>query len=293
MAQKQLDRPDVGPIGEQVRREGVAKRVHAGVLHDIGHYQCIFEGPLHSALGGMPAKPSGGFRASALGPGREDELPRQAAGGTGILTMQGPRKRRMPSALGQVVLVERGHSQQMLLQRGPQPDRQQACSIFAALATADVDGSGVKVQVFHPQGHCLGDPQSGPIKQLGHEARGPREVGQHVPDFTHRQDRGQSSLALDTPEPFELANVDLQDVSVQKEDRVERLRLRGRGYLLVARQVVDEGSDAVGADRNGVLLGMEVDVAPDPVAVGLFRSPAEVPTPADLGDAIHEALGLG
>ena len=111
MAQKQLDRPDVGPIGEQVRREGVAKRVHAGMLYDIGHDQCSFEGPLHSALGGMPAKPAGGFRASALGPGREDELPRQAAGGAGVLTIQSTRKRRMPSAPGQVVLVERCHSQ--------------------------------------------------------------------------------------------------------------------------------------------------------------------------------------
>ena len=181
----------------------------------------------------------------------------------------------------------------MLLQRGPQPDRQKAGAIFAALATTDVDGSGLQVQVFHPQGHRLGDPQSGPVKQLGHQPRRPRQLGQHVPDFTHRQDRGQASLALDPPEPLELANVDVQDVSVQEEDGVERLRLRGRGYLLVARQVVDEGGDAVGADRNGVLLGMEVDVAPDPVAVGLFRSPAEVPTPANLGDAIHEARGLG
>lgn len=87
MAKKQLDRPDVGPIGEQVRREGVAKRVHTGVLHDLGRDQCSFEGPLHSALGGMPAKPAGSLRASALGPGREDELPRQAAGGAGVLTM--------------------------------------------------------------------------------------------------------------------------------------------------------------------------------------------------------------
>lgn len=84
---------------------------------------------------------------------------------------------------------------------------------------------------------------------------------------------------LDPAESLEAADVYLKYILVEKQERVERLRLGRCGDVLSAREMIGKWCDAVDANICRALLGMEVDIAPNPVAVGFLRAPAEVARP--------------
>lgn len=77
-----------------------------------------------------------------------------------------------------------------------------------------------------------------------------------------------------------MAHVQLENLAIEKEQGVERLRLRRGGNATAFGEVIDESDDADGADVPGVALFVEEDVAPDPEPISLLGPGAQVPAAA-------------
>ena len=58
MPEQELDSPDVGAGGQQMRRKTVAQAMDARVLPNLCPLDCLLEGPLNRRIRGMPAHPA-------------------------------------------------------------------------------------------------------------------------------------------------------------------------------------------------------------------------------------------
>jgi hypothetical protein len=102
------------------------------------------------------------------------------------------------------------------------------------------------------------------------------ELVEERPDLLPREDDGQVRRPLGAHELAELADLAVEDVPVEKEERGERLRLRRGADLLVHGQVGDEGVDLRLGHLGGVTQPVEADVPPRPHAVGPLSAAAVV-----------------
>lgn len=276
-----------------MRGEGMAQGVDRRMLVNLGLKQGTFELLLQGGLGGVPAQYPSSAGAPPSRPRREHELPTEQAAGIGIFAIEPARQWGMAGPLRQIVLVKPGDSNYLLLQGVSQPSGQDGCAILSAFACANVDGVGAKVEVFNAQRQAFGDAHAGAVEQFRKQTGGAIQASQHVPNFVHGQYYWEPRQPLDASQAAELANLQLQHVAIQKEDRIERLGL-GRSRNVTPRgQVIDEGGDSFRADIPRMPLLVKENVVPDPVPIGFFGTPAEMASSADQRNLIHQARGWG
>jgi hypothetical protein len=128
----------------------------------------------------------------------------------------------------------------------------------------------------------------GSVQQFGHEARGPVHMTQGFTNFIDRQYDGQSTPRLDSSKAAQMPDLDLEHIVIQKQERVQRLRLRRSRYFAIGGQVIDESNDTRGADIAWMALVVKQDVAAGPESVRFFRAPAQMPPSAQHGKLVHE-----
>lgn len=225
VAEEELDRADVGSLRQQMGRKCVSQRMYARMLAHARLIERQFESALHRRVRGMPSKHPTGLRAWPNDLGREYELPSEAARGVGVLPVQCTGQRHKTLATCRVMLVQGDHSQQMLLKRCDQSLRQHCCAVFSALAASNADCVGTKVDVLDAQRHAFGDPQPGAVEHLSRQSRRALHRCQDVAHLLDRQHDRYSPGTLDPLQTMEGADVLVQNVAVQEQQGIERLRL--------------------------------------------------------------------
>ena len=187
----------------------------------------------------------------------------------------------------QVMFVLFRHSEQLLLDRGMQPLRQQRRAILATFPGTDVQHPTRKIDVLDPQRLAFVDAQARAINQLRHQSDHTRHLLQDSLHFIAREDHRHPVVPLHPLESGHLAQRLVQHVIVEKDQGVERLGLRRRGKVAFTRQMVQEGLNLSLADSVRVALPMEIDELLDPGTVAILSAGAEVPTAADYGNLIE------
>lgn len=191
------------------------------------------------------------------------------------------------------MLVQLRHPEQLLLERGMQPLRQQRGAILAAFPGTDVQHPTRKVDVLDPQRHTFVDAQARAIHQFRHQPDYPGHLFEDGFHFLAREDHRYPVAPLHPLEPGHFAQWLVQYRIVEKDQGVECLGLRGRGKAPLTRQMIQEGFQLLPAHGVRVALPMEIDELPNPGAVAVFSAGAEVPAAADDGNLIEQTRWRG
>lgn len=115
--QQQLNGPNVGALPQQMRGKGMAQRMNAGVLENPRPIERRLERLLQARLRRVPAQLASSRRTLPRQPRRKRVLPGQAPSCRRILATQALGHRRPASARQHIIPMQRGHTQQMGLQR--------------------------------------------------------------------------------------------------------------------------------------------------------------------------------
>ena len=148
---------------------------------------------------------------------------------------------------------------------------QEGVPVFLPFPVADGDEPVAEVEVFDAQPEDLGDTKSGPVQKH----RGESVRAAHVVDDELNFGRGEHDRhALQTFGADECVDgVPLcpENISVEKEKRVERLILCRCGNASGCGEVGQEVADIVRAEVARVGVAVIPDVPDNPSGVGLFR----------------------
>ena len=223
---------------------------------------------------------------AAVGPAallREDPLPAPLAGRARVLALQGRGSSTRAPAVGEVALVEELRAAQLLAQVGDERLRERRGAVLAALARADGEFASGQVEVEHAEAQALGEPQAGAVEQRSDQPalavvavelvggrRGPPPCSARPADAGCLRARTSSC---------ELADLAVQHVAVEEEERAERLGLRRGADVLGDGEVGDEGVDLGLRHVGRVAEPVKADVPPHPQAVGLLGAAAVVARP--------------
>ena len=85
-----------------------------------------------------------------------------------------------------------------------------------------------------------------------------------------------------------MADFRFQDIAIEEQQGIERLRLGGGGDTSYCREMIDEGNDAGRANGTWVLAAMEMDVPTNPEPISLLGAAAQVSSSANHGHLVHE-----
>jgi len=139
-------------------------------------------------------------------------------------------------------------------------------AILVAFSAADNDLVGREVDVFDAEPCAFQQPEASAVQQNGHPPRGAVKPLDDSADFLAGQDDRKALRALGSHDIVEPWQVDLEDVSIQKQESAERLVLGGRGDVLLDGQPVEELCDLGGTHLGWMALVVEQDVTAASVA---------------------------
>lgn len=165
--------------------------------------------------------------------------------------------------------------------------------VLSAFAGTDVDARRGEVNVLDAQRHAFGDAKARAVKELGEELGRALKCAKESANLLNGQHHRKTRQTLYPTKSFQMADVKLKDVPVKEEDCVQRLRLRRGGDLALGRERVDEWRYAGRTDVSWMSALVEVDVLPDPEAIRLFGSPAEMAAATHGGNDFQEPRGWG
>src|SRR2546428_12373942 len=140
--------------------------------------------------------------------------------------------------------------------------------VLVALAPTHDNLVGVEVHVLDPQPTALEHPEPGPVEQTTHQTWHAVELPEHGADLLAGQDDWQALGALRADDAVEPWEIDLQHVTVQEEQRAQRLVLGRGGHLALDRERAQEPGDLCRAHFDWMALAVEDDVSADPRDAG-------------------------
>ena len=161
-------------------------------------------------------------------------------------------------------------SLQLLFERLAHRRRQDGDAIFLTLAIAHDDLAVTEVDVFDAEPKTIHQAQTGPVQQLRHQTGGSIHVREHTADFVAGQDDRQTFRSFGTLQFINRAELQFQDLAVEKHQRAESLIVRRRGNFFIHGEVIQEGRDFALAHRLRMAFLVKEDVALRPVDVSFF-----------------------
>jgi hypothetical protein len=114
------------------------------------------------------------------------------------------------------------------------------------------------------------------------------EVGEDEADFGGGEDDGESFRAFSAWDFADLAEVLMEDLFIEEHNGIESLVLGRSRDLKGAGEVGEEGSDILGAHREGVFFVVEDDEAFDPVGIGFDGTRGQVAKGGEGTDLVEE-----
>jgi hypothetical protein len=129
-----------------------------------------------------------------------------------------------------------------------------------------------EVDVLHAKGHGLAQAETRAVEKLSEEPERrlePIEEGEHL---AAREDRGEMGGASRAFETSERGRLDFEDLTVQEEERAERLILRGGRDAPTNGEVVEEVRHLRGSHLPRVAAVVEAHELARPVDVRFFRA---------------------
>lgn len=163
--------------------------------------------------------------------------------------------------------------------------------VFLALAVANGNALEIELDVFDAQADDLDDAHAGTIHEQGHELMDSVEMGQDALDFVRAHDGRLTDGALGADDITEVSRISAKDMSIEEDERTERLVLSTGGDVCVQGQVGKECRDFRGAHGVGVAHVVETDKSHNPLAVSMFCT-NRVVAQSDLATELIEKLGL-
>ena len=252
----------------------------------------VVHGPLHDTRVDVVAALTAG---AAVGPAallREDPLPAPLARGARVLALERVGKLDRAPAVGEVAVVEELRAAQLVAEVGDERLRERRGTVLAALARADGELTSGEVEVEHAEAQALVEPQACAVQERSDQpalavvaVELVEDGADLVPAEHDRQPRGLSRARTSS---CEFADLAVQHVAVEEEQRAERLGLRRGADVLGDRQVRDEGVDLGLRHVRRVAEPVEADVPPHPEAVGLLGAAAVVARPQGALQLIDE-----
>lgn len=126
----------------------------------------------------------------------------------------------------------------------------------------------------HAQARALEQSQTPAVEQVRHQPERPVKAREDGADLDPREDHRETSRSARAHEVVEPREAQPQHVTVEEEERRERLILRRRAHLAVDGQRRQETADLVRPHLARVPPAVKQDVAADPPDVRLLRPPA-------------------
>jgi len=154
-----------------------------------------------------------------------------------------------------------------------------------------------ELDVLHAQPQALEQPHAAPVEKRRDELRRPAHPADQGANLRSGQHRRQTLRPLRTNDGLERRQRLLEHVSVEEEQRGQRLVLRGGADPAVDGEVGEEGVDLRLAHLDWMPLAVKDDKAPDPRDVGLLGSETVVTRPDRQAHPVEEpwfpATGVG
>jgi hypothetical protein len=165
--------------------------------------------------------------------------------------------------------------------------------VLAAFAGADSDGAKPEIHVLYPQPDALEDTQSGPIENLGHEFGGaPHAVEDRLYFLWCEHDR-YPPFATYPDKSVQPTGFLVQDITIQENQRVQRLGLSAGRDAPLDRQIVQKCLDLFLPKIIRMAFVMEKYVLAGPVNIACRRAWAVVPALAGNSNPIKETRRFG
>jgi len=194
-------------------------------------------------------------------------------------------------AAGQVALVQPAPPLQLPLQVAAHRPGWHDHEVLVPLAAADDDLPARQVHVLDAQLAALQQAEAAAVQESGHQAEdavGPFDMLEDRRYLRRRQDHGQP-FRPSRPHRVDAAQVDLEHLLVQKQERRERLILRAGRDAIIDGQVSEKLLDLGGAPVTRVPLAVEEDEACDPLDVAGLGAQGVVADAQDLAHLVEQA----
>jgi len=188
---------------------------------------------------------------------REDPLPGPLAARGGALSVDGVWERHGSSAGGEIFGVLSAYSDEVGTQRGLDAGGDHGHAILASLPVVHGELVAVEVQILGAKLRALEHAQARPIQQAGHEMGHVTHASEHGGHLVSRQDDRETSGTLGVNDLGQPVESPIQNVLIKKEQRRERLVLRGRCDMVIGGEAGKEGSDLRLAYLVGVAFAVE------------------------------------
>ena len=164
--------------------------------------------------------------------------------------------------------------------------------VILTLSIADDDLAVVKVQIFHPQAHDLHQAKSAAVHDLCHEFVDAVHVGNHCFRLSPGKNGGNAfRLGGANRDQGRIIQLDVKNLTVEKENRTDRLVLGGSSDSSLIRQKRDKVVDLCHAHVTRVTLLMVQDKLSDPAEVGLFGAEGVMAVTEDFAVLIEQLFG--
>jgi hypothetical protein len=166
--------------------------------------------------------------------------------------------------------------------------------VAASLGVANDHLPPLQVQILHAQTDSFHEAHARAIEQPGHQPMHPFDVRKHRAHLRLREDGGQPARLLRAQHVVQPRQFHPQDLLVEKENRRQRLVLRGGRDVALRGESRKEGRYLRGAHIAGMAHPMEDHEAPHPMGISAFRAQTVVPHPDGRAKMLQQARsGIG
>lgn len=174
--------------------------------------------------------------------------------------------------VAQVPLMQRTYPSKVRPERVNEVLWQQCDAVLLPLGIANHELLVAKVDVLDSQPQALEQAQARSVDESGHQPRCALQLTQHGPHFLARRHYRQAPRllgSLDIAQPWQL---DLQHISIKKQDRTQSLILGGRRNVALTGEIAEKGCELIATNVTRVALAVKEDEPPDPLDIRLLAA---------------------
>ena len=136
-------------------------------------------------------------------------------------------------------------------QMGDERGREDRDPILSAFAVANQDAAVLELQILGSQPQRLGEAQAASVQQYADEPVDALQIGENALDILLAENGRQAPRASGSYHIADPRQIDIQHAFVEKQQRRQRLALRGGRNIPVLRQVAQEVLHFLAAHQLG------------------------------------------